>query len=168
MSIKNTPVSIILPVHNEINIIKGSVEKVLKNLEKTTISYKVIIAEDGSKDNTDVVARKLASTNIHVIHIHSDERLGRGRALKRAFKIVNAEVFAYMDADLATDLSILPNLIEIVQQNRGLATASRNVSGSKVKRPVLRKITSSFTTGLCEFCSETASTTTNVAVRPST
>ena len=37
-------------------------------------------------------------------HIHSADRLGRGEALKRAFKEASGCILVYMDVDLATDI----------------------------------------------------------------
>ncbi len=43
-------------------------------------------------------------TETSVRHFHSDERLGRGGALERAFEAANGETLVYFDTDLATDM----------------------------------------------------------------
>ena len=137
-------VSIIIPAYNEAKMLDECVVKLCNFLHHSLHRIEIIIAEDGCTDGTDVVAKKIAENNGHVIHLHYDEKLGRGGALKRAFKRARArDVLVYMDVDLATDLSILPRLIEVVDQRKGMATASRHLPESKVERNILRKITSS-------------------------
>lgn len=136
-------VSIIIPAYNEAKMLDECVVKLCNFLHQFYEDYEIIIAEDGCTDGTDVVAKEIAENNGHVIHLHYDEKLGRGGALKRAFKRARAkEVLVYMDVDLATDLSVLPSLIETVEQRKGMATASRHLPESKVERTILRKITS--------------------------
>ena len=114
-------------------------EKTIRNL---TDSYEIILAEDGSTDGTSVVAAKIALGNPKVFHIHSDERLGRGRALRTAFSYAKGETLIYLDADLAADLSALSSLIEAVKEDHSFATGSRHLRGSRVKRPLSRWVAS--------------------------
>ena len=129
-------------MYNEAKNVRRCIEATESTLKSIAESYEIIIAEDGSNDGTDIVGQQISVENEHVTHIHFDKRLGRGRSLKNALQRASGDVLLYIDADLATDLSILPSLIAVTQQRKGMATASRHVSGSKVKRPILRKITS--------------------------
>ena len=52
-------------------------------------------------------AEELAQKYPYVKHIHREQRLGRGTALKNAFKQSSGRVLVYMDLDLATDLKAL-------------------------------------------------------------
>ncbi len=68
---------------------------------------------------------------------------GKGRAIRAAWESDNADVYVFMDADLATDLSSLPNLISAVgRENYDLAGGARFHKDSKVKRSLLRKFIS--------------------------
>jgi len=102
--------------------------------------YTLLIAEDGSTDNTFKVAQGLASTFPNVQVIHHDTKLGRGRALRNAWLSNSADVYVFMDADLATDLSFFPKLVDLMQANAlDFVTGSRYSFGSKLERPMLRK-----------------------------
>lgn len=139
----NFPVSIVIPAYNESKTLDECIVKIYNFLHQFCNEYEIIIAEDGCADGTDVIAKEIAKKNDgRVIHLHYDKKLGKGGALKRAFKRARGKVLAYMDADLATDLSVFPSLIVAVQERKGMAMASRHISGSKVKRSILRKITS--------------------------
>lgn len=137
-------VSVIFPAYNEANKIEVAVERTIGILNKNKInaSYEIIIAEDGSTDGTDKIAKNLAEKFEAVKHIHSDVRLGRGGALKNAFKNASGEIMVYMDVDLATDIEQLDELIGSIREGYDFATGSRMLQESKTKRTWKRSIAS--------------------------
>ena len=136
-------VSVVFPAYNEAAKLEPAVEKVTHALNEFTRSYEVIIAEDGSTDGTDKLAAALAEKYPFVKHIHGDKRLGRGAALKNAFKQSSGEVLVYMDLDLATNLEHLKALIEAIEsEGYDFATGSRLLPESNAKRSRTRNITS--------------------------
>ena len=136
-------VTVVLPAYNEADELEATVDKVNQALTQFTRSYEVIIAEDGSTDGTDRLAEALAEKNPFVKHIHGEKRLGRGTALKNAFKQSRGEVLVYMDLDLATDLKHLKPLVEAVKfEGYEFATGSRMLQKSTVKRSGTRNLAS--------------------------
>jgi glycosyltransferase involved in cell wall biosynthesis len=136
-------VSVVFPAYNEADALEAAVEKVTKALNEFARSYEIIIAEDGSMDGTDKLADALAEKYPFVKHIHGEKRLGRGAALKNAFKQSSGEVLVYMDLDLATDLIHLKSLVDAVEsEGYDFATGSRMLSESNVERSGTRNIAS--------------------------
>jgi glycosyltransferase involved in cell wall biosynthesis len=136
-------VSVVFPAYNEADALEIAVEKVIQTLNEFTHSYEIIIAEDGSTDGTDRLADALAEKYPFVKHIHREKRLGRGAALKNAFKQSNGEVLVYMDLDLATDLIHLKSLVDAVEsEGYDFATGSRMLSESNVERSGTRNLAS--------------------------
>jgi len=136
-------ISVVFPAYNEAGSLELAVDKVSQALNEFTHSYEIIIAEDGSTDGTDKLAASLAEKYPFVEHIHREKRLGRGTALKNAFKQSRGEVLVYMDLDLATDLKHLKTLVEAVEsEGYDFATGSRMLQESKVKRSGKRNIAS--------------------------
>jgi len=136
-------VSLVFPAYNEADAIEATVEKVIQALNEFTHSYEIIIAEDGSTDGTAKLATALAEKYPFVKHIHGEKRLGRGAALKNAFKQSHGEVLVYMDLDLATDLIHLESLVAAVEsEGYEFATGSRMLSESNVERSGTRHIAS--------------------------
>jgi len=136
-------VSVVLPAYNEANKLETAVAKVLKALEEFADSCEIIIAEDGSTDGTDRVAEMLAERYPFVKHLHGEKRLGRGAALKNAFKKSSGRILVYMDVDLATDVGQLKSLVRAIEEEGcDFATGSRMLSGSKVERSLRRRIAS--------------------------
>jgi glycosyltransferase involved in cell wall biosynthesis len=136
-------VSVVFPAYNEAASLEDAVDEVTRALNEFTRSYEIIIAEDGSTDGTDKLAAALAEKYPFVKHIHGEKRLGRGTALKNAFKQSSGEVLVYMDLDLATDLKYLKALVDAVEfEGYDFATGSRMLSESDVERSGTRNIAS--------------------------
>ncbi|MHC1579597.1 MAG: dolichyl-phosphate beta-glucosyltransferase [Candidatus Alkanophagales archaeon] len=136
-------VSVVLPAYNEAERLEAAVDAVEKKLRELGVSFEIIIAEDGSTDGTYEIARRIASSRSSVRLLHSDRRLGRGGALKRAFRLAGGETLAYLDVDLATDLEHLGELINSVRlEGYDVATGSRLLPGSDAARTLKRKLMS--------------------------
>lgn len=139
----NVQVSVVLPAYNEVNLLENAVAKISQALKETDYTYEIVIAEDGSVDGTAQRSEELAQLFPYVKHIHHRERLGRGIALKNAFRQRNGEVFVYMDLDLATNLKSIKTLIDAVKvDGYDFSTGSRMLPGSKVERSLRRDISS--------------------------
>ncbi len=136
--IKIVEISIVLPAYNEAARIESTVERTAAALREITPSFEIIIAEDGSMDGTDRISAALARKHDYAIHLHSDERQGRGRALNRAFKVSKGDILGYIDVDLATDMKHLRELIQYIRDGYDFATGSRMLPESNVKRPFKR------------------------------
>jgi glycosyltransferase involved in cell wall biosynthesis len=131
-----------VPAYNESKNLRKCVESLLHVSLSLNEEFRVVIAEDGSTDGTDIVAESLESMHSHVIHFHSGQKLGRGLALKRAWNKLDADIYAFVDCDLATDMKYFPRLINAIREGNDLATGSRYIKGAKVDRPFLRDFTS--------------------------
>ncbi len=135
-------VSLVFPAYNEAKGLERAVAVAEGELAKIAKTYEIIIAEDGSTDGTAELAERLAKINPAVRHLHSDERLGRGRALTRAFGESRGEILAYMDVDLSTETSALKTLIDSIREGWDICTGSRLLSGSVVERSWTRNLSS--------------------------
>ncbi|NOY10603.1 MAG: flippase-like domain-containing protein [Archaeoglobi archaeon] len=134
--------SVIIPAHNEAKRLERSVETLARYLQENFDEFEIIIAEDGSTDGTDEIARKLAEKYEFVTHLHSDERLGKGRAVFEGIKRARYPIVIYMDADLSTDISHIKDLIRAIESGYDIAIGSRLVKGSETERPVFREFPS--------------------------
>jgi uncharacterized protein (TIRG00374 family) len=138
-------VSVVLPAYNEAGTIEHTVEVTLETLGGFLPegSFEVIVAEDGCDDATPEIAARMAAADDRVRHFHSDERLGRGAALERAFEASEGDVLVYFDTDLATDMRHLEELVEAVRTGgHDVATGSRWMPGNVATRPFERDVAS--------------------------
>lgn len=133
-------VEIVIPVYNEQDILASSIQRLREHCaEQLGCSFAITIADNASTDRTLAVAGELAREleEVRVIHL---EQKGRGRALRAAWAASGAQVLAYMDVDLSTDLSSLGPLIEPLLAGHGdLAIGSRLAPGARVTRGFKRE-----------------------------
>ena len=134
--------SFVIPAYNEASTLRQNVGLVEKAALQITDSYEIIIAEDGCFDETAKIAADLSNNCSKVIHLHSGYRLGKGLAFKRALKISKGQALVFIDADLATSLDHLQEVVKLVMNGYDIVIGSRHVKGSYVKRPVSRGIAS--------------------------
>ncbi len=139
---KMTEVSLVLPAYNEAERLRDTVQQVADALQEITPSFEIIIAEDGSTDGTDRTAEELAKEFTYVTYLHNKDRLGRGKALNRAFKSSKGDIVAYIDVDLATDLKHLEELVKSIREGYDISTGSRMLKDSDVKRSFTRLVAS--------------------------
>jgi glycosyltransferase involved in cell wall biosynthesis len=142
-------VSVIIPAYNEKSKIKHAIETARCTIRDANLEGEIIIAEDGSNDGTREIVAQMANLDSRIILISSDQRLGRGRALNRAIKASNGNIVCYIDADLATDMAHLPELIDAVM-NKGFdfATGSRCIQKSEARRNKKRFLASRVYNGM--------------------
>jgi glycosyltransferase AglD len=133
---------ITVPACNESKTIRKCVESILKQAKELDEDFRIIISEDGSTDGTDQIAKELDKNYEQVTHLHSDCRLGKGMALKRAFKTVDGDIYAFVDSDLATSMQFFPQLINLIRQGNDLAFGSRYINGAEIQRDGLRDASS--------------------------
>ena len=140
--IMKTEISVVIPVFNDVESLKIAIPKSLDVLDSYGKSFELIIAEDGSTDGSRELVEDWMTKDSRVILLHSDERQGRGRALNRALKVSRGSIFCYYDVDLATDLKHLPELLSCIERGAAVATGSRLMKDSNIKRSGDREIAS--------------------------
>ena len=138
-----TAVEIVIPVHDEERDLERSVRALHRYLsEHFAHSWAVTVADNASTDATWAIALRLASELDHVGALHLDEK-GRGRALRTAWAASRAEVVAYMDVDLSTDLdALLPLVAPLLSGHSDVAIGTRLASSARVVRGPKRELIS--------------------------
>jgi len=136
-------IEIVIPVYNEERALGPSVERLRAYLD-AEVPYPTVItvADNASTDRTWQVATRLAATLEGVRAVHLDEK-GRGRALRAVWSASRADVVAYMDVDLSTDLdALLPLVAPLVSGHSDLAIGTRLAPTAHVVRGAKRELIS--------------------------
>jgi glycosyltransferase involved in cell wall biosynthesis len=136
-------VDIVVPVKNEERDLAPGVTRLVDYLRDAfPFSARVTIADNGSTDGTWSEACSLEEKfpEVRAVHLVLP---GRGRALHQVWSSSDAEVVAYMDVDLSTDLNALPPLIApLLSGHSDVAIGTRLARGSRVVRGPKREIIS--------------------------
>ena len=161
-------VDIVVPVRNEERDLAPSVRRLVTYLrESFPFHVRITVADNGSTDATWAIARRLARELPEVRAVHM-ELPGRGRALRAVWSQSDADVLAYMDVDLSTDLTALLPLVAPLLSGTATwpsgpgwpgapgSTAVRSGSSSRAAR-----------TSCCAPCCARGSPTRSAGSRPS-
>lgn len=135
-------VSVVIPVFNDFHSLEIAIPRSIELLSRITDGFELIIAEDGSTDGSAELVRQFEQRDTRIHLLHSDERLGRGKALNRAIHESRGNIICYYDVDLATDMQHLPELIGAIREGAHIATGSRLMPGSDIVRTGGREIAS--------------------------
>ena len=140
---RDIEVSAVLPVYNDRTALETAIPGSLETLDAIAPGrFELIVAEDGSTDGSMEFVREYEAKDPRVRLFHSDERLGRGRALNRAFAGAKGSIVCYYDVDLATDMQHLDELIGAIRDGYDIATGSRLLPESDINRSGGREIAS--------------------------
>ncbi|MCU1413708.1 MAG: glycosyl transferase, partial [Microbacteriaceae bacterium] len=134
---------IALPVYNEQRSLEQSVRVLHDYLEQEfDVPWRITIADNASTDATAEIADRLAAELPGVVAVHMPEK-GRGRALRKVWTESPADVVAYLDIDLSTDLKALPPLIApLLSGHSDLSIGTRLARTSRVVRGAKREFIS--------------------------
>ncbi len=161
-------VDITIPVLNEETGLEENVlelRRFLLEFYRGTLDFRIVIADNGSTDNTPALARGLADQYGEIAWIALAER-GVGRALKASWSHSEADLVGYMDLDLATDLVHFTEAYHaLAHDDYHLAYGTRlhpesTVRGRSIKREVTSRVFNlmlgtylgtKFSDGMCGF-----------------
>jgi putative flippase GtrA len=142
-------VEIVVPVYNEARVLEASIHTLHDYLAgHMPWPWRITIADNASTDATWAIAEQLRDELPRVWAVHID-RKGRGWALRTVWSKSDADVVAYMDVDLSTDLdAVLPLVAPLVSGHSDLAIGSRLDGRSRVVRGPKREVISRCYNGL--------------------
>lgn len=136
-------IEIVIPVRNEDHDLAPSVRRLHAYLgDQFPVSTRITIADNGSTDGTWVQARALQA-QLPAVRAVRLERPGRGNALRTIWSASGADVYAYMDVDLSTDLNALfPLLAPLLSGHSDVAIGTGLARGARVVRGPRREFIS--------------------------
>ena len=136
-------VDVVVPTHNEAAALEASIRRLHAYLvDHFPFDWRITIADNGSSDVTPAIAAALAE-ELDGVRAMVLREPGRGGALRAAWTASDADVVAYMDVDLSTDLhGLLPLVAPIVSGHSDVAIGSRLATGARIRRGAKREVIS--------------------------
>ncbi|SDS98752.1 Glycosyl transferase family 2 [Brevibacterium siliguriense] len=133
-------VVLVVPVYHEEATMTSSVQTLLAADAGPGVEVTIIIADNACTDSTPRIAAAPATEHRNVEYVRFEEK-GRGRALSRVWQASSADIVAYTDVDLATDIRVLGPVVEVIRSGLAdVAIASPLQPGLQVERGIRREI----------------------------
>jgi glycosyltransferase involved in cell wall biosynthesis len=131
--------TVVVPAYNEAESLPELAEWIDRVCTGSSISYEVIIIDDGSSDGTWEAVSRLATANSRIKGVRFRRNYGKAAALQTGFGEASGEVVITMDADLQDSPDEIPELVRMVREE-----GYHIVSGWKKKRydPFIKRTTS--------------------------
>jgi glycosyltransferase involved in cell wall biosynthesis len=104
-------ISIVMPAYNEQDNIENTVTSCFKTLDTIPGDHEVVVTDDGSKDSTGEILKRLSQTYETLVVERNEPNQGYGVALSRAIRTSKGDVVVSIDSDGQFDITELPELL---------------------------------------------------------
>ena len=127
--------SIVIPAYNEAHRIAETLDKVSGYFDSTGMEYEIIVADDGSGDNTAIAVSTWAETTGRTMaRTITIPHKGKGAAVAAGVMAAEGNRILMSDADVSTPFTEWPKLKEELDRGAQIAIGSRQAPGAKVER----------------------------------
>jgi len=115
--------SIVMPCLNEAETLAECIEKARIGIERSGVPGEILVADNGSKDDSVRIAQKLGARVVHV------KEKGYGNALRGGIQAASGRWIVMGDADESYDFSEADRFVRKFQEGFGLVTGCRLPNG---------------------------------------
>ena len=129
-------ISLIVPCYNEQEALPIFYRETKKVMESMDCDYEMIFVNDGSKDGTLELLKEFAKEDTHVTYIGFSRNFGKEAAMYAGFCNVTGDYAAVMDADMQDPPSLLPQMLDILENQGYDSVATRRAT--RKGEPVIR------------------------------
>jgi len=135
-------ISVIIPAYNEQDRIGKAVNTIASYFRKKGLNYEIIIVDDGSRDLTPSIVKKMALKNSAIKLITNKINKGKGYSVKKGMLKSSGKVCLFTDADISTPIRELGKLLAFTEKGYEVVVGSRRLKNSKIKvyQPVFRRL----------------------------
>ncbi len=118
-------ISIVLPVYNESENLPILFESITKVMTQNQYQYEIIFIDDGSKDTSPIIVKKLAQENQEVKAILFRKNFGQSAATAAGIEHAKGDIIVIMDTDLQNDPEDIPLLIQKIEEGNDIVSGWR-------------------------------------------
>ena len=124
----NGLLSVIIPAYNEQEMIPKAAATIAEILEQAEISYELLFVNDGSRDLSWQCIEEAADQNQSIRGLNFSRNFGKESAMYAGFCNTDGDYVAVMDADMQDPPSLLPEMLEILEDGEYDSVATRRVT----------------------------------------
>ncbi|MFO8072014.1 MAG: glycosyltransferase family 2 protein [Polyangia bacterium] len=135
---QSVDISVVIPIHNEEEILRGAVRELAGELSRQERSWEIVLAENGSTDRTAELAREICDEIGGVRHI-SAPRPDYGLALRQGIEIARGRIVACDEIDIC-DVGFHLRAVEMLDRGEAeMVVGSKAMPGAEDRRPLGRR-----------------------------
>jgi glycosyltransferase AglD len=126
----------VIPVYNEASFLPVGLPRLIAELDRSELDYRILIMENGSIDGSAEIARSVAGEA--PIEVHSLARADYGAAMYEGFLLADGEWIVNFDIDYFS-ASFLRRVLDL-GDTADVVIASKRDPDSEDRRPLLRRV----------------------------
>lgn len=121
-------ITLIIPMYNEIGIIKDTASTLNGYMSSTFDDYEIIFSDDGSLDGSGEAVESMCLPSVRVISY--GENKGKGAAIRHGVLEANGDIIMFTDADLAYGTDVVKKAFDLfaASPDTDVFIGSRNLS----------------------------------------
>jgi dolichol-phosphate mannosyltransferase len=119
--------SIVIPIYNEAESLAELHREISEVAAANGYELDVIFVDDGSRDESWNIIRRLAAEDARVRGIRFRRNFGKAAALTAGFAVVRGEMVMTLDADLQDDPHEIPRFLTAMQNNLDVVSGWKQV-----------------------------------------
>ncbi|MDD5900336.1 MAG: glycosyltransferase family 2 protein [Lachnospiraceae bacterium] len=124
-------ISIVVPVYNEGAHIRNSMAYVGKICEDASISYELVLIDDGSSDTSWEVISGMAKEDERIVAVRLSRNFGKEPALCAGLDIASGDAVIVMDADLQHPPERIPEMVRLWQEGAEVVEGVKSSRGKE-------------------------------------
>ncbi len=133
---KTFTVSVVIPAYNEEERLPMTLKRICDYLSKRSLSFEVIVVDDGSTDRTAAIAERFFRSRKAGTVLKNAKNLGKGLSVKLGMLHAKGKYILFSDADLSTPIDEFDKLLQPIQDGScDIAIASRAHKESDIRVP---------------------------------
>jgi dolichol-phosphate mannosyltransferase len=119
--------AIVIPVYNEVESLETLFKELCAVREREGYGMQVVFVDDGSRDGSWEIIRKLAAQHSEVTGIRFRRNFGKASALSAGAKAARGEIVMTLDADLQDDPAEIPRFLTALGSDKDVISGYKQV-----------------------------------------
>ena len=126
-------VSVVIPAHNEAEVIVPTVTAVAEALRAAERDYEIVVVDDASSDGTGALVAQAGERDPRIRVLRSHYANGFGLAVRAGLEVFEGDAVAIVMGDGSDDPRDLVRYFELIEEGYDCAFGSRFIPGGRVR-----------------------------------
>jgi polyisoprenyl-phosphate glycosyltransferase len=119
-------ISVVVPLYNEALVVRETYQRLTEVLEGSQLDYEIIMVNDGSSDETPLIAKELCQKDSRIKLISFSRNFGHQIAITAGMDRASGQIVVIIDADLQDPPEVIIEMIKIWREGYQVVYGVRN------------------------------------------
>jgi|LGOV01.1.fsa_nt_gb dolichol-phosphate mannosyltransferase len=125
MNSQSIVLSVVIPVYNEVEVLKELRARLNRVLQGMDVAYEVVFVDDGSADGSSKELKRFFEEDPHLVVVRLSRNFGHQYALTAGLHASGGKCVVMMDADLQDPPEVIPDFFKMWREGYDVVIAQR-------------------------------------------